>query len=143
MRSVISPHGKRLSKTVKPHTCRGCGRILPKQSWMLIWSVWVDFMRERFHLCSDCQRIIYECKERPPLNHQENEWLVRDMCMRCDGFPFCPRVEYIRESKPGDLFLGDVSGVGDNRYRLQIERGAVWNGSARDSGMHESDTDSG
>lgn len=110
-KKVISPHGKRLSRTVKPQVCKGCGRNLPKWSWMLIWQVWIDYQRHRFRLCSDCQRIIYECDERPPLSHQDNEWLVRDMCERCDGFPFCDKVEYLRDSKPGDMYLGDVDGI--------------------------------
>lgn len=110
-RSVISEYGKRLSKTVAPHTCKGCGRILPKNSWMLIWQVWIDYRRERFRFCSDCQRIIYGCEDRPALCHQENDLLVRDMCERCDGFPLCDKVEYLRTSRPGDLYLGDVDGI--------------------------------
>ena len=81
---------------------------------MLIWQVWIDRARERFRFCSDCQRIIYNCTDRRRISWQDDRWLIRDICESCDGFPFCDKVEYLRTSKPEDLFLGDLDGVYGN-----------------------------
>ena len=115
MKRPTSEYGKTLSKTYKPQVCKGCGRRLPKGSYMLIWQVWIDYQRHRFRLCSDCQKIIYGCKDRPPLCHQEHEWIVRGMCQSCDEFPFCDKVEYLRNSVPNDIYLGDVAEVWEEK----------------------------
>ena len=103
-----SKHGKKLSRLLAHQTCRGCGRRLPKGSWVLIWQVWIDYQRDRFRLCSDCPEIVYGCEDRRPICHQDDEFIVRDLCECCDRFPFCEKVEYLRRSEPGDWFFGDL-----------------------------------
>lgn len=108
MSTRISKHGKRLSRIMKMQRCKGCGRKLPRGSLMLIWQVWIDYQRERFRLCSDCQEVIYGCETRRPISHQDDELIVRDLCERCDSFPVCDKVGYLRDSEPGDWFFGDL-----------------------------------
>ena len=113
-KKIISKDGHRLSLTRKPHVCDGCGRVLPKHSWVLMWSIWTDFhYRNRIRLCSDCQDICYNCNTRREMRYGTDEYLIRDICETCDSFPWCDRVDYLRGSKPGDLCLGDLDGVID------------------------------
>lgn len=100
---------KRLSKTAAVHRCDGCGRVLPKGSAVLQWSVWRDGFRNRLRFCSGCRSIIYSCDGRRPLDCTD-DLIVRDMCECCDSFPVCPMVQYLRESKPDDVWFGDLSG---------------------------------
>lgn len=114
-RRAISRHGKLLSKIRKNWRCKGCGRVMPKGSWVLLWHVWHDYQQEKWRLCSDCQRIIYECDGRRPICHQQDTYIIRDLCESCDGFPFCDKVDYLRESEPGSLHMGDL-GIYQERW---------------------------
>lgn len=105
--SVFNPKGK-VSAMTKTNRCDGCGRILPKGSMALMWSVWSEGSRFRLRFCSDCQSIVYGCKERKPFDVQNEELFVRETCERCDEYPFCGKVEFLKESMPGDLWFGDI-----------------------------------
>lgn len=97
--------GKRLSRMRSVQRCKGCGRMLPPGSLVVIWQVWCMVegrnRRMRFRFCPDCQEVVYGCRHRP-LDKEHDELLVRDMCECCDGFPNCPKVEYLRKSRPGE-----------------------------------------
>jgi len=96
-----------IGRTSKTNACNGCGRILPKGSMMTLWSVWRKGFRHRVRLCSGCRSIVYGCKERRPLDIGD-ALIVRDMCECCDSFPLCTRVQYLRDSEPGDMWFGDM-----------------------------------
>lgn len=97
-----------VARTRRTNPCDGCGRILPCGSEAMLWSIWSDGFRRRVRLCSDCQEVVYGCSSRRPLDSGSDEHMVRDMCERCDGYPFCERVEYLRGSRPGDIHFGDL-----------------------------------
>ena len=99
---------RRLSKTTAPHACSGCGAMLPKGSMVLIWSIWSKGMRNRYRFCSGCQSVIYDCKERRPMDVQHDYWLVRDICESCDGYLTCPRVQYMKDTPPGEVTFADL-----------------------------------
>lgn len=79
---------------------------MPAGAWCIIWSVWDDGFRELVRLCEDCEDVVYGCHSRRPLDYQGDRWLVRDMCVECDQYPTCERAAYLRESVPGEWFLG-------------------------------------
>lgn len=106
--SRVSRYGKRLGKIRAHQRCNGCGRLLPKSSWMCIWQVWSEGRRERLRFCSDCQDVIYGCDERKPMHYQDGGNIIRDICRSCDSFPFCERVEYLKGSEPDDWYFGDL-----------------------------------
>lgn len=108
----LSKFGKPITRTRSLQRCRGCGRRLPARSWVALWSVWHEGERERMRLCSDCQEVVYGCPDREPICHQRDEWIVRNLCECCDRFPVCEKVEYLRDTRPGDIFFGDLD-MGD------------------------------
>ena len=112
MSNVYNPRNpdRKLAKTLQDNPCDGCGRILPKGSRMLIWSVWIHGLRRRLRFCSDCQGVIYGCDSRRPIDVQEDEFLIRDICECCDDYPICVKVDYMREFRPGALWFGDFEG---------------------------------
>lgn len=62
-------------------------------------------------LCSDCQKICYNCDSRRELRYGVDEHLIRDLCSTCDEYPWCDMCAYLKTSRPGDLFLRDLDGV--------------------------------
>lgn len=108
MRKAISKHGKVLAKTRKLWVCKGCGRLIPKGSHVLVWNMWINRKLNRWRFCSDCQEVIYDCDGREPINYQRDEHLVRDFCKSCDSYPVCDKVEYLRKSKVGDINFADL-----------------------------------
>ena len=93
--------------TVKP--CDGCGRTLPKGSKVMMWRLWINGFQRKVRLCSDCQDVIYGCdREVNGMRMKDDEeHMVREMCGRCDSYPVCQKVKYLKESKPGDVWFGD------------------------------------
>lgn len=108
---AFNPRNRRQSRTMQVNPCDGCGRILPKGSIVTIWTVWRDGFKHRLRFCSDCQGIIYGCDERRAIDFQEDfgGCICREICECCSTFPFCEKVEHLRQSRPGDLFFGDLS----------------------------------
>jgi hypothetical protein len=106
----LSKYGHRLTCTQTIHRCGGCGRMLPIGSFVQQWSIWGDSrkIRHRYWICSQCEDVIYGCNGHDHLNPRETSMLVRYMCRRCDSFPTCERVNWLRESKPGDVWFGDL-----------------------------------
>ncbi len=58
-----SVYGNELKMVRAPHVCAGCGRVLPNHSWVEVRCELYDFTWYKHYLCSDCQKIIYECGE--------------------------------------------------------------------------------
>ena len=108
--SVYNPRGTRKVRTAQANQCDGCGRILPKGSVVTLWTVWLDGMKERLRFCSDCSGVIYGCdrRRRVDVASDVHSHMCREMCGCCDEYPFCGKVEYMRESEPGDLYFGDL-----------------------------------
>lgn len=104
---VISKYGHVLSRALKPHICKGCGRYLPRGSWNLLWSVWRDGLKNRLHLCSNCESVIYGCNDREKLDVTDR-YMVRGLCSRCDRYTGCPLVDYQRREHPGEWWFGDL-----------------------------------
>ena len=100
-----STHGNELKMVRAPHACSGCGRILPNHSWVEIRCELHDFTWYKHYLCSDCQKIIYGCSEA---EDYKVPCAIRSRCRSCDDFPFCDKVDYIRNTSKGDLCLSDV-----------------------------------
>lgn len=103
---VSNPSGH-FGRTMQANVCNGCGRVLPKGSVMLLWSVWRRGFRNRVRLCRDCADIVYGCESRRPLDISD-QLIIRDLCECCDSFPVCPKVQYLRESEPGELWFGGL-----------------------------------
>ena len=101
---VLSKHGHKLTKTIKPHRCKGCGRLLPGKSYVLRWNVWTDGLRNRFDLCDDCENVVYGCNDREKLDCTD-KYMVRALCSRCDRYPTCDLVDYQRKEKPGKWYF--------------------------------------
>lgn len=102
-----------IGKMTAQNPCDGCGRILPKGSVVLMRSAWSDGFRRRVRLCTDCQGVVYGCELMAGRRlDADAECMVRDVCECCDSFPVCDRVQYLRKQEPGELWLGDVDGVG-------------------------------
>ena len=99
---------RRLSRTSQENRCDGCGRVLPKGSYVLIWSVWRFGRRRRLRFCSGCQSVIYGCDERRSIDMEDESELIRCFCESCDSFPVCDRVEFLKGSRPGDIYFGDL-----------------------------------
>ena len=103
-----------IAPTRKNHPCDGCGRIIPSHSLVMHWTIWIKGHCRRVRLCTDCQEVIYGCehrKENIPLNCKD-DFMVREACEGCDYFPFCEKVEYLRKQEPGEIWFGDVNGIG-------------------------------
>ena len=98
---------------MKTHRCDGCGRVLPKGSLVTMWSVWRDNLRHRLRFCSDCQGVIYGCETRRSIDFGNDSmgYICREICERCDSFPLCEKVEYLRDGEPGEMFFGDLPTV--------------------------------
>ena len=47
--------------------------------------------------------------------HQKDTYIIRDICESCDSFPFCDKVDYLRDSEPGSLHLRDL-GIYQERW---------------------------
>ena len=105
---------RRVSRMTRTNPCDGCGRILPSGSEVVMWSVWVEGARYRLRFCSDCQGVIYGCgsregKRRPiDIERDVGTLICRSICECCDEYPVCGKVDYQRESRPGDIFFGDL-----------------------------------
>lgn len=97
------------TRTVKP--CDGCGCVLPKGSMVMLWRIWIKGLQRKVRLCSRCQDVVYGCAGRAGLDC-EHEFMVRELCESCDSFPVCSRVKYLREENPGEIWFGDVDGIG-------------------------------
>ena len=106
--ALYNGRGGKLSKTRANQRCDGCGCICPQGSRMLIWQVWRDGFRDRVRFCLRCRDVINGCDDRRRLDYDADDLMVRDMCERCDSFPFCEKVEYLREEMPGDLYFGGL-----------------------------------
>ena len=107
---VNSPK-RRVSKVRKPQVCDGCGAVLPKGSNMLTWAVWSEGEKIRLRFCSRCQGVIYGCDARRSIDlfgEDDCTYICRNICECCDDYPSCGKVDYMRESQPGDLFFGDL-----------------------------------
>ena len=100
-----SPFGHKLTKTNSVHYCGGCGRLLPRTSEVCQWSIWDEEGRHRVYLCPDCERVIYTCHNRRKLSWQDDTYLVRDMCETCDSFPWCDKVEWLRQEEVGRAYF--------------------------------------
>mgnify|MGYP007135613930 CR=1 FL=1 len=113
----ISKYGHKLAKTRTVQRCNGCGRILPKGSLVLLWSIWDFEGRHNVRICQDCERVVYDCEKRRALNWQQDECLVRDLCKCCDLYPWCEKVEYLRNSAEGEVFFGAVDADEQHQQR--------------------------
>lgn len=94
--------------------CTGCGRRLPKGSRVTAWSCWDDGTNVKARFCSDCSGVIYGCKAHGRVFvYAGDERIVERMCRRCDSFPTCERVEWLRGPHDG-WFFGDLGGVNES-----------------------------
>lgn len=96
--------------TTKDHACKGCGRLIIKHSVVERWDIWIRFgtskpRPERWWFCSDCSKIANHCEKLGKL-YRNSGWVIRTKCIRCDSFPLCEKVNYLRESNVGDIYLG-------------------------------------
>ena len=114
--TLTSRAGRKLSKTQKPWVCSGCGRLIPTGSWGFMRSSLLPSGYERRRFCSDCQSAIDACDSVNIDACGEN--VVRMSCESCHGFRSCAAVEYLRNTKVGDLQLGDLDGI----YQRNIEQ---------------------
>ena len=107
---VANPRYRRKSRTMQPNPCDGCGRIIPKGSLITIWTIWLDGMKHRLRFCSDCQNVIYGCDIRRAIDIRSDlhKHMCREICECCDEYPLCGKVDYQRNSEPGDIFFGDL-----------------------------------
>ncbi len=117
----LDDDGRKRVVTRKQWACDGCGRVLPKGSRVLQWQVWRQVpktkgkvsthtfnVKTRLRFCSDCESVIYGCDGRESIRFESDDMLVRRLCERCDEYPFCDKVTYMRKDLPGKVFFGDL-----------------------------------
>ena len=104
----LSRYGHRLVKTQSMHRCAGCGRVLPVGSFVQTWSIWGKSrrIRHRCWICSQCEDVIYGCDGHAHMTYEEP--MVRTLCGRCAAYPTCERIEWLKDSKPEDVWFGDL-----------------------------------
>lgn len=95
-------------KTRTPHSCDGCGRVIPEGSEVVEWDVWLDNLRERIWLCGRCLGIV-ECDARRPLDIRRDihTYFCREICEHCDDYPLCERAEHLQTSEVGSVIYGE------------------------------------